>query len=140
MEKQYSVLGKRIPKVDGVEIVTGKAKFTVDLTLPHMLHGKIKRSPYPHAKIKSIDTSKAEALYGVRAVVTGMDFPDRKLPGCLCDGYPVARDRVLYIGEPVAIKIESRPVPIKNKTILFLHFFTIAIILNKKANIPIWNP
>ncbi|MFQ6040364.1 MAG: xanthine dehydrogenase family protein molybdopterin-binding subunit, partial [Candidatus Poribacteria bacterium] len=102
MEKQYSVLGRRIPKVDGVEIVTGKAKFTVDLMLPHMLHGKIKRSPYPHAKIKSIDTSKAKALFGVRAVVTGMDFPARRLPGCLYDEYPVARDRVRYVGEPVA--------------------------------------
>ncbi|HIE29735.1 TPA: xanthine dehydrogenase family protein molybdopterin-binding subunit [Candidatus Poribacteria bacterium] len=102
MEKQYAVIGKRTPQVDGIEKVTGRAKFTVDLMLPNMLHGKIKRSTYPHAKIKSIDTSKAEALYGVRAVVTGMDFPERKLPGCLCDGYPVARDRVLYVGEPVA--------------------------------------
>jgi CO/xanthine dehydrogenase Mo-binding subunit len=102
MEKQYSVIGKRTPQVDGVEKVTGRAKFTVDITLPHMLHGKIKRSPYPHAKIKSIDTSKAEALFGVRAVVTGKDFPNRKLSGSIFDESPVPKDKVRYVGEPVA--------------------------------------
>lgn len=102
MEKEYSAIGKRTPQVDGIEKVTGRAKFTVDIMLPYMLHGKIKRSPYPHAKIKSIDTSKAEMLLGVRAVVTGMDFPPRKLPGSIYDEYPVARDRVRYVGEPVA--------------------------------------
>jgi len=102
MEKEYMVVGKRIPKVDGVELVTGRGKFTVDLMLPNMLHGKIKRSPYPHAKITSIDTSKAETLYGVRAVVTGIDFPNRRLHSSSHDEYPVSRDKVRYVGEPVA--------------------------------------
>jgi CO/xanthine dehydrogenase Mo-binding subunit len=69
-------IGKRPLRPDGVEKVTGRAKFGADLFLPGMLVGKMLRSPHPHARIKSIDTSKAEALPGVKAVVTRDDFHD----------------------------------------------------------------
>ena len=63
------IVGNSLPLNDGLEKVTGSAKFTADIRLPHMLHAKILRSPYPHAKILNIDTSQAEVLPGVKAVV-----------------------------------------------------------------------
>lgn len=72
---KYSVVGKSVPRVDVLDKVIGKAEFPISVQLPRMLHGKIVRSPYPHAKIISIDASKARKLAGVRAVVTAMDTP-----------------------------------------------------------------
>jgi xanthine dehydrogenase molybdenum-binding subunit len=67
---EYQVIGKPVPRVDAVDKVTGAARYAADMNLPGMLWGKFVRSPHPHARIKRIDTSKAEALPGVRAVVT----------------------------------------------------------------------
>ncbi|HZT46556.1 MAG TPA: hypothetical protein VFA64_01190, partial [Hyphomicrobiaceae bacterium] len=64
-------IGKRTIRPDGQDKVTGRASFGADFTMPGMLWGKILRSPHPHARIRSIDTSKAEALPGVKAVMTG---------------------------------------------------------------------
>jgi len=75
MKTDYVNIGKRLPRVDGIVKVTGEAKYAGDLSLPGMLHGKILRSPHPHARIINIDTSRAKALPGVRAVVTGKDLP-----------------------------------------------------------------
>jgi xanthine dehydrogenase molybdenum-binding subunit len=66
----YRVIGKPVPRVDAVDKVTGTARYAADMNLPGMLWGKFVRSPHPHARIKRIDTSKAEALPGVRAVIT----------------------------------------------------------------------
>ena len=74
-ESKYSVVGTRPARHDGYDKVTGAARFGADLNLPGMLHGKVLRSPYAHARIRSIDTSKAEALPGVLAVATAKDFP-----------------------------------------------------------------
>ncbi len=71
----FKVVGTRPIRPDGVEKVTGKAIFGTDYKAANMLHGAIVRSPHPHARIKSIDTSKAEAVPGVKAVITGADFP-----------------------------------------------------------------
>src|ERR1700694_2189886 len=80
-DKKLKIVGTSPVKHDGIDKVTGRAKFGADLFLPGMLVGKILRSPHAHAVIKSIDTSAAEALPGVKAVVTGADFPE--LPtGC----------------------------------------------------------
>src|SRR3712207_281493 len=73
--KKYKVVGTRPIRHDGLDKVTGRARYGADITLPGMLHGKVLRSPHAHARIKSIDTSKAEALPGVKAVVTAADFP-----------------------------------------------------------------
>ncbi|HID65254.1 MAG TPA: aldehyde oxidase, partial [Anaerolineae bacterium] len=70
---EYALIGKRMPRIDAPAKVTGEAKFTADLMLPRMLHAKVLRSPYPHARIVRIDTSKAEKLPGVKAVITGRD-------------------------------------------------------------------
>jgi 4-hydroxybenzoyl-CoA reductase subunit alpha len=98
-----AVIGRRNRKVDGYGKVTGATVYTDDMVLPGMLHGKILRSPHPHARIVSIDTSAAEALPGVHAVVTGRDMP---VTYCVIpwtrDEYPLCVDRVRYIGDGVA--------------------------------------
>jgi len=104
---KHSAVGKRVPRVDGSLKATGEARFTVDIALPNMLHGKILRSPYPHARIISIDTSKAEALPGVKAVITGRDtgivrFSFIDTPRYPADQCPLAVDKVRFIGEDVA--------------------------------------
>jgi 4-hydroxybenzoyl-CoA reductase alpha subunit len=98
------VIGKPYPKKDAKIKVTGECKFGADITAPGMLHGKLLRSPHAHARILKIDTSKAEALKGVRAVVTGKDFPGINYGNFMHtrDYLPLAIDRVRYIGEEVA--------------------------------------
>lgn len=105
--REYSVIGKRLPRVDASVKVTGEAKYTVDMMLPGMLSGKILRSPYAHAKILNIDTSKAERLPGVRAVITGNDTPKIPFsitdsPQCPADKFPLALNKVRFIGDEVA--------------------------------------
>lgn len=99
--KEYSVIGKPFPQVGSVPKATGSAKYSDDITLPGMLYGKILRSPYAHARIISIDTSKAERLAGVRAVITGKDIPPVTY-GMGFDEYAIAPDKVRYVGDQVA--------------------------------------
>ena len=99
-----SLIGKSIPRVDSVRKATGNAKYTADLHLPRMLHAKVLRSPYPHAKVISIDTSEAEGLPGVIAVITGKDTKGVKwgvFPYTQDHGM-IATDKVRFIGEEVA--------------------------------------
>lgn len=94
-------VGKSIPRVDGIKKVTGDLQYTNDLKFQNVLYAAVKRSPYPHAKIISIDTSKAKALEGVVVVTTGQDFPKRT--GLyLADKTFLAVDKVRYSGEGVA--------------------------------------
>ncbi len=73
---EFSIIGKPLPRVDAQQKVTGMAKYADDYSLPDMLWCKLVRSPYSHARILKIDTTKAEKLPGVKAVVTGSDFGD----------------------------------------------------------------
>ena len=73
--QEFNVVGTNPIRHDGMDKVTGKARYGVDRDIPVMLFGKVLRSPHPHARIKSIDASKAEALTGVFAVVTAADIP-----------------------------------------------------------------
>ncbi len=75
---EFTYVGKSIPRIDSRSKVTGEAIFTADMTLPRMLVGKVLRSPFPHAKIVHIDASKAKALRGVHAVITGKDTAGEK--------------------------------------------------------------
>jgi CO/xanthine dehydrogenase Mo-binding subunit len=105
--RQLKYVGHSVPRVDGIEKVTGKAKFLADLVLPGMLHGKILRSPYAHARILSNDSSKAEALPGVAAVLTAADLSDLV---STYNGRPViAANKVRYVGEPVAAVAATDP-------------------------------
>ena len=103
VDREFSVIGTRMRRVDGVAKATGGAVYTDDIALPGMLHAKILRSPHPHARIVSIDTSRAEALPGVRAVVTGRDMPTKYgiIPWTR-DEEALCVDRVRYIGDAVA--------------------------------------
>ena len=72
--QEYKVVGTRPIRPDGADKVTGKASYAADINLPGMIFGKILRSPHAHARIKKLDTSKAEAFPGVRAVITSADL------------------------------------------------------------------
>lgn len=103
-DKKLKIVGSSPIKHDGLDKVTGRAKFGSDMYLPGMLVGKILRSPHAHAIIKSIDTSAAEKLPGVKAVICRDDFPDIKAGSA--DGdmtrNAMAREKALYDGHPVA--------------------------------------
>ena len=111
-EVEYDVVGKRPVRPDGVDKVTGRAQYGADLELTGLLHARVLRSPHAHARIKSIDTSAAEALSGVRAVVTAADLPFATLSKedlgndfnrfkFLSDNF-LASDKALYRGHAVA--------------------------------------
>ena len=75
--RKYKWVGTRQIRPDGHDKVTGRAKFGSDFSVSGMIHGRVLRSPHAHAVIKSIDTSEAEALNGVKAVITSKDFKDQ---------------------------------------------------------------
>ena len=112
IKSPYKFVGTAPIRPDGVPKVTGVAKFGNDYNLPGMLHGKILRSPHAHALIKSIDTSKAEALPGVKAVMTAEDFPDQNFAYVGAARVQVnfwhitrnimAREKAMYDGHAVA--------------------------------------
>ncbi len=105
---RLSVVGKSLPRVDARDKVTGRAEYVSDMQLPGMLHAKVLRSAYAHARILSVDTSEAERLPGVRAVITGADMPkDAPLDVLRKELYAVppyslATDRARYTGEEIA--------------------------------------
>jgi len=103
--REFSVVGKRPVRHDGYDKVTGKARYGADINFPGLLHGKMLRSPHAHARIISVDTSKAEAHPDVRAVVTYQDLPsegDESIASTDGRNNILASDRVLYKGHPIA--------------------------------------
>jgi xanthine dehydrogenase molybdenum-binding subunit len=116
---EYAVIGTRPPRVDAADKATGRARFGPDTDLPRLLHGAMLRSPHAHARILSIDTSRAEAYPGVHAVVTAGDLPaaldiidasggvDTGLKYS-CDN-TLASDKVLYVGHPIAAVAAGDP-------------------------------
>ncbi len=102
--KEYKILNTRAPRVDAHDKVTGKAKYTDDLTLPGMLYGAILHSPQAHAKILNIDTSAAEKLPGVLAVITHKDTPGLPfgVSPARYDEHILASEKVRYVGDEIA--------------------------------------
>src|SRR4030095_15455617 len=118
-EYKFKVIGTRPIRHDGVDKVTGRAKYGADMSLPGMLHGKVLRSPHAHARVTSIDASAALALPGVKAVITGQDLPELA-PGIYQMGeIPINpqylslnimdRAKVLYNGHAVAAVAATSP-------------------------------
>src|SRR6201992_78927 len=113
------VVGPRPIRPDGVDKVTGRANFGADMTMPCILWGKIKRSPYAHARIVSINTDKATALRGVKAVTARADFPDIPPDRRVIGAAPhnlwdlsrncMAKDKALYEGHAVAAVAATSP-------------------------------
>ncbi len=111
---EYAVIGHALPRVDGLDRVTGRATFGADLHLPGMLIGRLLHSPHPHARIKRIDTSKAMRVPGVKAVITAADFPETGEAAHISGNaeYSIgaenlrrlwmAREKALFEGHPVA--------------------------------------
>jgi xanthine dehydrogenase YagR molybdenum-binding subunit len=102
---ELSVIGKPVPRINGRDKVTGAARFTFDVKLPGMLHARLLRSPHPHARIVSIETSAAERLVGVRAVhviteTVGGAVEVNPAPGGA---------RALYVGAPIAAVAAATP-------------------------------
>lgn len=107
MSKKGAV-GRDIPRVDGVEKVTGAAEYTADLKFPRMLYAKVVRSPHPHAKILDVRCDKARNIPGVKVVTSGRDYPFHT--GLyLKDQTVYATDRVRYVGDPVAAVAAETP-------------------------------
>ena len=103
MSAMYQVIGKSTPRIEGAAKVTGNARYAADFTLPGTIWGKCLHAPYAHARIVRIDTTRARALPGVHAVLTGADTRDGGLWGRgVKDAPPLAFDRVRYYGERVA--------------------------------------
>src|SRR5579862_1301119 len=108
MNDGFSIIGKPVAMVDAAEKTTGAGKYTDDLSVPGMLIGKILHSPYPHARIKNIDTSRAEKLDGVVTVAVGKDAPNPY--GILPvghDEHALALDKVRYVGDNVACVVAT---------------------------------
>ena len=112
LEKDTKLIGTSPIRPDGVPKVTGMAQYGADYSLPGMLWAKVLRSPHAHARIRSINTAKAAALKGVKAVITGADFPDQKYefqgPERVAVNYwhmtrnIMAREKALYEGHAIA--------------------------------------
>lgn len=100
---ETSAIGQRLERTEGRDKVTGRATYVADLTLPGLLHAKLLRSPYAHARIRSIDVTRARALPGVRCVLTAADLPEtlRGEPSTRARAV-LAVDRVRFQGQPVA--------------------------------------
>ena len=100
---EFTTIGQDAPRIDAVAKATGQAKFAGDLRVPGMAFGRLLRSPYAHARIVAIDTSRAEALPGVIAVMTGRNLPSAhaNYGHALKDRPILAIDRVRFVGEPV---------------------------------------
>ncbi|HEX2126254.1 MAG TPA: hypothetical protein VHF45_06825, partial [Thermoleophilaceae bacterium] len=104
-------VGRRMPRREDAELLTGRGRFIGDLGRPGMVHAVFLRSPYPHARILSIDPGRALAMPGVHAVLTGADLPEDlgAQPNTHLFGeretpyFALARERARYAGEPVAV-------------------------------------
>ncbi len=101
---EYSVIGKGSPRIDAADQVTGKATYLPDLIRSGMLHGAFARSPIPHGRILNIDTSRAERLPGVKAVLTGWDTPEARhgYQLTIANKRPLVKNKVRYIGDEIA--------------------------------------
>ena len=96
---EYSVVGKRLPRVDVLDKVTGKALYSADINLPNMLYGRVLWSPHAHARIRRLDVSRARALAGVMAVITAADG----------SGDQLVREKAVFAGQPVAAVAAINP-------------------------------
>jgi 4-hydroxybenzoyl-CoA reductase alpha subunit len=105
-KKRFDTIGKPRRRVDGRSKAIGQTRFADDLVLPRMLHAKLLRSPHPHAVVESVDASRAQAHRGVHLVLTGAEFPvPYGIMPVSQDEHPLARERVRYVGDPVAAVI-----------------------------------
>src|SRR3954451_10200402 len=99
---QYKIVGTPVLRAEGPDKVRGATLYTADIDLPGMLWGKILRSPYPHALIKSINTERAKLVHGVKTIVTGADTKDCLIGKQIRDMPVLCRNAVRFVGDRVA--------------------------------------
>src|ERR1041384_52989 len=99
---EYRVIGRPVERVDGPEMLCGQALYGPDVRLPGMLWGKVLRSPIPHGRVLGVETEAAKKHPGVKAVVCAADVPNRRYGYAVEDEYIFAKDKVIYVGQPVA--------------------------------------
>ena len=103
-EQTFRLVGKRMRRADSPERLTGQVRYTGDLVLPGLLHGRLVRSPHASARIVAIDKSQAEATPGVVAVLRAEDLPVRNLRDAVENrSIMLAYERATYVGQPVAV-------------------------------------
>ncbi len=143
-DRRFKQIGRRIDRPDGVDKVTGRARYGADLSLPGMVYGAILRSPHAHAKLISIDTSKAAALAGVKAVITRDDFDDQPSELVAAGELPVnyrdivrnvmAREKVLYDGHAVAaVAATSMTIARKALALIGVEYQVLAHVIDPRA-------
>ena len=129
VEKQ-TLIGKRIPKLDAPQKVTGEARYIQDIELPGMLYGKILRTDRVHARIVSIDTAAARALPGVHAVITAGDTPGVPL-GVGRDNPPLKGDRVRCIRDEIAaVAAESEEIAAEAVRLIEVEYEDLPVVLS----------
>lgn len=130
LDFQLKFVGKSIQRVDAQPKVSGKITYARDLVIPFMLYGKVKRSPYPHARILSIDYSKAMEIPGVAAVVTGRDFPSLGTE----ESPAMATEEVLYAGQSVvAVAAETKLLAEKALDVIDVEYEELPVVLDPFA-------
>ena len=103
ISQSAQAVGQSIPRLEVCEKLTGRALYIADMSRPGMLHAAILASPVPHARILGYRTDAALAVPGVASVLTGDDFPDCRMGAFVKDEHAIAKDKVRYVGEPVAV-------------------------------------
>ncbi len=106
---EFRHVGKSHVMMEAPLVVSGKAVYPSDIHLPKMLHGKLLRSPHPHARIVDIDVSEAQKIPGVKAIIVGKELPDVRFGSAIRERYVLARDVVRYVGEPLAAVAATEP-------------------------------
>ena len=104
-----TVVGAPVPRAEGPDKVTGRSIYAADVNLPGLLWGKILRSPYPHARIRHIDPSRARQVPGVRAVITGQEIPGHLMGKMIRDLPVLCWERVRFVGDRVAAVAADTP-------------------------------
>lgn len=137
-------VGTSVPRVDGIKKVTGALKYVDDIKLHGMLHAAVKRSPYPHGEIIRIDTSKAEKLPGVKAVITGKDV-SKRAGLYLEDKTFLATDKVRYRGEAVAaVAAETKEIALEAVALIEVEYRELPAVTNAveglKPDAPLVHP
>jgi len=129
-------VGASLPRLETAEKVTGAAHYIADLYRPNMLHAAIVQSSVAHARITGYDTAAARAIPGVAAVLTGEDFPDGLMGAFIKDEHAIAKDRIRYLGEPVAVvAAETEEIARRAAQAVVVHVEELPAILSPEAGL-----
>jgi CO/xanthine dehydrogenase Mo-binding subunit len=131
MTAHVPAIGARLPRLEAVGKINGAAQYTDDIVRPFMLHGAVLGSPFAHAKILTYDVSRARQLPGVAAVITAQDFPFHPMGAVVKDETMLARDKVRYVGEPIAaVAAVDRPTALEALKLIDIEYEELPAVLD----------